>query len=136
MGSPKRKPLLSEVSARSRSRPDQVGVVTTPACTGGRKLISNGFDTDPKASVPVGLMSSRTAYFNTDQSFTASAYNERPRRRARSTAYGYCIKSKVIGGSIKKFAKKLGDRRWTSKPDQDGNPNRRGLVTGVLHAAT
>ena len=123
MGSKKRRPLLTEVANSVTIAPDQVGVTTTPTCTGGRKLISNGFNTEPKASNDqYGLMFA-DGRINPDQSFTASAYNNGP-APATLTAYGYCIKSKVIGGSLKKFAKKFGDKtESTNKPDQDGNPN-------------
>ena len=123
MGSPGRKPLLSETSATVAIPPKTVGFVTTPPCTGGRSLISNGFDLNPKLGGPVtGAMLFADGILNADQTFTASAYNGTT-VTGTLTAYGYCIKNKVVGGSIKKFAKKLGDKTEKTKEDQDGNPN-------------
>jgi hypothetical protein len=123
MGSPGRKPLLRETSATVAVPPGQIQFVTTPPCTGGRKLISNGFDLNPKTGGPAETaMLFADGIINGDQSFTASAYNG-TQGMGTLTAYGYCIKNKVIGGSIKKFAKKHGDVTEKTKPDQDGNPN-------------
>jgi hypothetical protein len=123
MGSPKRKPLLREVSSSVAIAPGQVGFTTTPTCTGGRKLISNGFDLNPKAGGPAqSAMLFADGIINADKSFTASAYNG-TQAMGTLTAYGYCMKNKVIGGSIKKFAKKFGDKKSVVKDDQDGNPN-------------
>jgi hypothetical protein len=123
MGSPKRKALLKEVSASVAIPPGQVQFVTTPSCTGGRKLISNGFDLSPKAGGPAeSAMLFADGIINANESFTASAYNG-TQGMGTLTAYGYCMKSKVIGGSIKKFAKKHGDKTEKTKIDQDGNPN-------------
>jgi hypothetical protein len=123
MASPKRKPLLSEVSSQVQIAPGQVGVTTTPPCTGGRELISNGFDTTPKTGVQAGTFFS-DGKINPDQTFTASAWNGGTSTSVL-TAYGYCMKKKVIRGSLKKFSKKVGnlDKNTVTKDDQDGNPN-------------
>lgn len=108
MASPKQKPLLTEVSNSVGIAPQQVGFVTTPSCTGGRKLIYNGFDTSPKTGTRQGTFFA-DGIINPNQSFTASAYNN---GTVPSTliAYGYCIRNSVIGGSLKKFGKKVGSR--------------------------
>jgi hypothetical protein len=122
MGSPGRKPLLAEVSASVAIEPRQVGVVTTPPCPKGRKMIYNGFDTNPKTGVQDGTFLA-DEYFNGDQTVTASAWNG-SQSPSTLTAYGYCLKTKVINGSLKKFTKKLGsDSTEKTSEDQDGNPN-------------
>jgi hypothetical protein len=123
MGSPKKKQLLTEVSSTVAIAPGQVGFTTTPSCTGGRKLISSGFDLNPKSTGPAQTaMLFADGIINANQSFTGSAYNGTT-VTGTLTVYGYCIKNKVIGGSIKKFAKKHGDKTSKVKDDQDGNPN-------------
>jgi hypothetical protein len=125
MASPKRKALLKEVSAAVAIAPGQVGVTTTPPCPGKRKLISNGFDLNPKAGGPAQTaMLFSDGLINADDSFTASAYNG-TQVAGTLTAYAYCIKNKVVGGSLKKFTKKVGslDKNTVTKDDQDGNPN-------------
>ena len=123
MGSPKKKQLLTEVSNTVAIAPGQVGFTTTPSCPGKRSLISSGFDLNPKTGGPAQTaMLFADGIINPDDSFTGSAYNGTS-VTGTLTAYGYCIKNKVIGGSIKKFAKKHGDKTEKTKPDQDGNPN-------------
>ncbi|MDP9227515.1 MAG: hypothetical protein M3M99_00485 [Actinomycetota bacterium] len=118
MASPKRKPLLTEVSASVAIAPGQVGFVTTPPCTGGRKMLYNGFDTNPKTGTQQGMFFA-DGIFNADQTFTASAYNNSG-ATATLTAYGYCMKNSVIGGSLKKFTKKVGrlDENTVVKEDE------------------
>jgi hypothetical protein len=122
MGSRKRKPLLTEVNSSVAIPPDEVGVTTTPRCSGKRSLISNGFNTEPKSNDDQFGLLFADGRINSDQSFTASGYNNGP-TTATLTAYGYCMKNKVIGGSLKKYAKKFGDKISKQKDDQDGNPN-------------
>jgi hypothetical protein len=117
MASPKRKALLTEVTASVAIQPQTTGVVTTPPCTGGRKMLYNGFDTNPKTGVQQGTFFS-DGYFNPDQTFTASAYNGGS-VPSTLTAYGYCMKNAVIGGSLKKFTKKIGALDENSKTKQD-----------------
>ncbi len=125
MASPGRRPLLRETSATTAIAPGQVGVVTTPPCSKGRRLIYNGFDLNPKTGGPAqNAMLFADGIINPDQTFTASAYNDTT-VAGTLTAYGYCIKNKVVGGDLKKFTKKVGslDKREIAKDDQDGNPN-------------
>jgi hypothetical protein len=126
MASPKRKPLLRETSSTVAIAPGQVGFTTTPPCTGKRRLISNGFDLNPKTGGPAqSAMLFADGIINPDlKTFTASAYNG-TNVTGTLTAYGYCIKNKVVDGSIKKFTKKVGslDKTEVTKDDQDGNPN-------------
>jgi hypothetical protein len=122
MGSPKRRPLLSEVTASVAVEPQQVGVVTTPACPKGRSLLYTGFDTNPKTGVQQAMFFS-DGIINANQSFTASAWNGGA-TPATLTAIGYCMQNRVIGGSLKKFTKKIGsDSTEKVSEDQDGNPN-------------
>ena len=124
MGSPKRKPLLQETTASVAIAPQTVGSVTTPPCPARTVLINNGFDTNPKNTTgPAGLFFSN-GIIGADQTFTASAYNN-GQAAATLTAYGYCIKKTVVGGSLLRFTKKLGslDKSTVTKEDQDGNPN-------------
>jgi hypothetical protein len=124
LASPKRKPLIKTVEAPVSIAPGQVGFATTPSCSGGRKMVWSGFDTSPKAVGPADrAVLFADGVFNDNQSFTASAYNGTA-GVATLTAYGYCMKDKVIGGSLKKFSKKQGnlDKLGVGQ-DQDGNPN-------------
>jgi hypothetical protein len=106
MASPKRKQLLKEVSNSIAIAPRQVGFVTTPSCSSGRRLVWTGFDTNPKTGDFQGLLFA-DGIINEDDSFTASAYNNSS-GPGTLTAYGYCLKERVIGGSLKKFTKKAG----------------------------
>ena len=120
MASPKRKPLLTQVSSSVTIPPNQVGFTTTSPCSSNRRIVWNGFDTNPKQSLFFA-----DGIFNGDNTFTASAYNK-SNAPATLTAYGYCLKEKVIGGSLKKFSKKIGrldSNESTNKQDQDGDPN-------------
>ena len=120
MASPKRKPLLTEMSSSVVIPPSSVRHTTTPSCPDNRRLVWNGFKTDPLAS-----MFFADGIINGDDSFTASAYNK-SNAPATLTAYGYCLKKKVIGGSLKKFSRKIGrldSNESTGKLDQDGDPN-------------
>lgn len=124
MASPKRKPLLEEISNSVAIAPGRVGFTTTPSCPAGRRLVWTGFDTNPKTGNFRGLLFA-DGIINGDDSFTASAYNNSS-AVGKLTAYGYCMKSKVIGGSLKKFSKKVGrldTNESTNKQDQDGDPN-------------
>ena len=100
MRSPKRKPLLQEVSASVAIAPQQVGFATTPACPSDRRMVYSGFDTNPKQSLFFA-----DGNFNGDDTFTGSAYNKSA-GPATLTVFGYCLKEKVIGGSLKKFTKR------------------------------
>ena len=125
MASPKRKPLIKQVSASTTIPPRRVGFVTTPPCPRKRKMVWNGFDVSPKPGGPAQrAVLFADGIFNRDQSFTASAWNGSG-VTARLTAYGYCMKKKVIGGSLKKFSRKVGplDKNTVTKVDQDGNPH-------------
>ena len=124
MASPKRKPLVEEVSNSVAIAPGRVGFTTTPPCSPRRRLIWTGFDTNPKTGNFQGTLFA-DGIINGDNTFTASAYNNSG-GAGTLTAYGYCMKNKVIGGSLKKFSKKVGrldTNESTNKPDQDGNPN-------------
>jgi len=123
MASPKRKALLKEVSASVAIAPQAVGSATTPPCPPGRKILYNGFDTNPKTGTQQGTFFA-DGTFNADQTFTASAFNGSA-APSTLTAYGYCMKTKVIGGSLRNFTKKAGqlDKNTVTKEDQDGNPN-------------
>lgn len=124
MASPKRKPLVDEVSSSVAIAPGRVGFTTTPPCSAGRRLVWTGFDTNPKTGNFQGILFA-DGIINGDDTFTASAYNNGG-AAGTLTAYGYCMKSKVIGGSLKKFSKKVGrldTNESTNKQDQDGNPN-------------
>ena len=125
MASPKRKPLIREVSATTTILPGRVGFVTTPPCPPSRKMVWNGFDMNPKPGGPAHrAMLFADGIFNQNQSFTASAWNGTG-VTGTLTAYGYCLRNKVIGGSLKKFSKKVGklDKNTVTKLDQDRNPN-------------
>lgn len=126
MASPKRKPLIKEVSATTAIAPRTVGFVTTPPCPRSRKMVWNGFDLNPKTGGPAQTsMLFADGIFNGNQSFTASAWNGTG-VVGTLTAYGYCMKKKVIGGSLNKFTKKVGPfkkKRIGPGKDQDGNPN-------------
>ena len=124
LASPKRKPLIKAVESTVAVSPGQVGFTTTPSCSGGRKMVWSGFDMNPKTGGHAqNAMLFADGIFNDDQSFTASAFNG-TRGVGTLTAYGYCMKDKVIGGGLKKFSKKVGniDREGVGE-DQDGNPN-------------
>ena len=126
MASRKRKPLLKEVSASVSIPPNQVRFVTTPPCPRKRRMVSSGFDTSPKTGGPAErAILFADGIFSDDDTFTASAWNGSG-RTGTLTAYGYCLKKRVIGGSLKKFSKKVGklDKNESAgKLDQDGNPN-------------
>jgi hypothetical protein len=56
MASPKRKPLVEEVSNSVAIAPGRVGFTTTPSCPAGRRLVWTGFDTNPKTGNFGGLL--------------------------------------------------------------------------------
>ena len=126
MASPKRKPLIKKVSATTTIAPFTVGFATTPRCPRKRKMVWNGFDVNPKPGGPARrAVLYADGIFNRNQSFTASAWNGSG-VTGRLTAYGYCMRKKVIGGSLKKFTKKKGGfnkKRLGPGKDQGGNPN-------------
>jgi hypothetical protein len=104
--SPKSKPLLTTVEASQTVMPGEVARVTTPACPSSRRLVFGGFKTEPLQS-----MYFADGVFNADQSWTASAFNKNSPTSgapATLTGYGYCLKSSVTRGSLKKFGKKKG----------------------------
>ena len=121
MASPKRKPLLTEVSvvggdpARPGASHDDAGLPEqSPA--GLHRLRHQ----------PEAARCSSPTESSTPTTPSPRPPTTRASPRATLTAIGYCLKEKVIGGSLKKFTKKVGDldsNQSTNKQDQDGNPN-------------
>jgi hypothetical protein len=78
------KPLVTEVSATTNVASGDYGAAATPACPGGRVLVSGGFSTFPSTS---SLFAD--GYINADGGWTAGIYNKFG-PSTTVTAYGYC----------------------------------------------
>jgi hypothetical protein len=90
-----RAPLLSEVSAQTDLPIDESATATTPACPPGSSIVAGGFATSPTGPALVS-----SAYFNPDQSWSATAFN-RAGPAATVSAHGYCM----TGATIKRRQK-------------------------------
>jgi hypothetical protein len=82
------KSTFEGVNGSATIPPGATGTVTSPPCTGGKRLVSGGFDTSP-----AGAIFFANGTINADQSFTASGYN-RSTSPATITADAYCLKVK------------------------------------------
>jgi hypothetical protein len=85
-----RAPLISEVKADTALPFDESATATTPACPPGSVMVGGGFATSPSGPALVS-----SAYFNTDGSWSATAFN-RFGPSATLSAHGYCMTRAMI----------------------------------------
>jgi hypothetical protein len=78
-------PLVSEVSSETSLPVDDSATATTPACPPGSTMVAGGFATSPTGPALVS-----SGYFNSDGSWSATAFNEFG-PEATLSAHGYCM---------------------------------------------
>jgi hypothetical protein len=83
-------PLVTEVASDSDLPVEESATATTPACPPGSSMVAGGFSTSPSGPALVS-----SAYFNSDGSWSATAFNEFG-PSATLSARGYCMTSAMI----------------------------------------
>jgi hypothetical protein len=83
-------PLVSEVASQAELPLDSSATATTPACPPGSTMVGGGFSTTPSGPALVS-----SAYFNSDGSWSATAFN-RFGPDASLSAHGYCMRLATI----------------------------------------
>jgi hypothetical protein len=82
--------LVSEVDAQTDLPVGQSATTTTPACPPGSNMVGGGFSTSPSGPALVS-----SAHFNSDGSWSATAFNEFG-PDATLSAHGYCMTNAMI----------------------------------------
>jgi hypothetical protein len=83
-------PLVSEVVSQAELPVDTSATATTPACPPGSTMVGGGFSTSPSGPALVS-----SAYFNSEGSWSATAFN-RFGPDASLSAHGYCMRQSTI----------------------------------------